>query len=97
MQCIDIAIGIENVGNENQSVHIYPNPSSDYIQYELPKEFHSTETRIEVYDISGRMIKQSSSAQNSGTLNLTEAGKGLYIISFTNKNGKNIRSKFSLN
>jgi hypothetical protein len=97
MQCIDIALGIEEDGYENQSLLIYPNPSHDYIQYELPQGFHSSETSIDIYDISGRLIQRRISTTNIGMLDLTDAGKGLYIISFTNKSGKNIRSKFSLN
>jgi hypothetical protein len=97
MQCIDITVGINNLAYENQAVLIYPNPSHDYIQYELPQGFHSSETSIDIFDISGRLIQRRFSTTNIGMLDLTDAGKGLYIISFTNKSGKNIRSKFSLN
>jgi hypothetical protein len=73
------------------------NPTDDIIQYELPQGFHSSETSIDIYDISGRLIQRRFSTTNIGMLDLTDAGKGMYIISYTNKSGKNIRSKFSLN
>jgi hypothetical protein len=67
------------VENEALSIHIYPNPATDYIQIQgLPGN-----AEISIYDLSGNQI---SSQRSDGTLNISSLTKGVYLVRIVTQN-----------
>lgn len=79
------ATGIKNP-SINNSIHIYPNPSSQkwIITYTTPTE----EMQAEVYDTFGRLITSGSMNFESAVLEIdnTEYTPGIYFLRLKNKN-----------
>ena len=60
------------------SLHVYPNPASQRIYFELPGEVDDLEIRVEIFDASGRIVNQSLVRSNS--LDITLLPAGIYFI-----------------
>ena len=65
-----------NYNNYIQDVNIYPNPSSQYINIEMPT-FNNT---ISLFDISGKLIFNKSTSKSTFKLNIENFNSGLYIL-----------------
>ena len=65
-----------NYNNYIQDVNIYPNPSSQYINIEMPT-FNNT---ISLFDISGKLIFNKSTSKSIFKLNIENFNSGLYIL-----------------
>jgi len=65
-----------NYNNYIQDVDIYPNPSSQYINIEMPT-FNNT---ISLFDISGKLIFNKSTSKSIFKLNIENFNSGLYIL-----------------
>ncbi len=64
-------------------IRIYPNPSSGEVNFELNEQYGNSST-VEVYDLTGRMVKEMNTPQsNAGTFNFTidkgELPNGAYL------------------
>jgi hypothetical protein len=59
-----------------QQFKIYPNPSSDEIFFSVPEEA-SSNTKIEMYDISGRLVEKLLNAKR---YNVNKLPKGIYQV-----------------
>lgn len=77
---IQQTLGI-NEDESNNINSIYPNPIKDVLTFNSQKEI----TRIEVFDLSGRILFSYSVNQNN--VNLSELKTGYYILKFHFKNG----------
>jgi uncharacterized repeat protein (TIGR01451 family) len=64
------------------SVNVYPNPGTGVFNFEIKDN-----SRIEIYDISGRLIHSSFSNGTIQQVNLTEKAKGLYFYKVIGENG----------
>jgi hypothetical protein len=64
---------------ENESLQVYPNPGPGLILMDLPA---AGEYSVRIYAMDGRMVleEQFSSSGGARTVNITEAGDGVYII-----------------
>lgn len=75
-------------GNKSgQGVLIIPNPVTDIFTIALPEYYDKTNTKIEVSDISGRIVKTFSAASES--FNVSDLPTGVYIVSVSDKLNKN--------
>jgi len=74
-----IPVGLSNTLNEN-AISVYPNPSNGKFIFKGLKK----ENRIEIYDITGRLIYQIFSNENFQTIDLKDKDKGIYIYRITN-------------
>ncbi len=74
----------------NPSLSIYPIPASN----ELNVSCESGLSKIQVLDLSGKLIKEVSGGSKSITLNIEDQSKGIYFIKVTDLNDKSIYSKF---
>lgn len=66
----------------NSDFRIYPNPASEYIIIEH-NEAQLYEIKCEIYDLTGRMMLNTGSAQNKGnltTVNISNLQRGVYTI-----------------
>jgi plastocyanin len=67
---------------QNEKFNIFPNPSNNYTEIQLPDNLisKSENIRLEIYDISGRRIKEFAINSNSTTIDIQELQKGMYIF-----------------
>lgn len=72
-----------------ESMEVYPNPTSDFTRIELDM-VSSEDMTIEVYDLSGKLVKAETRRFNSGVdsydLDVRELTKGNYVIRVSGKN-----------
>ena len=78
-----LSVGINELSNDNTSIKIFPNPTSDVVSLNLNKSFGEV-NRVEFYDIFGQIVLASTRLNNIDISNLTT---GLYFIKVTNSRG----------
>jgi len=59
--------------------HLYPNPGSGTVSYRLPESVR-TPCRIELRDLSGRLVRSISVTSGTGTLDLGALAPGTYSV-----------------
>ncbi len=73
---------------ENLEANVYPNPvfKGNTVKIELPNEVGAVS--VQIFDISGRMVKHNIFEGTSYEVNTGEFGKGIYIIQMVSEKGK---------
>lgn len=75
-------LGISDDYSLLQGVHVYPNPSVDFVNFKFTDEAAYT---LSIFDYSGKEIKKmNTQTTNLYTINLSRMASGLYIIVVTN-------------
>ena len=75
---------VSNKHNYNQQINtevsVYPNPTSDYIYFKLPKNYPNNKIRILIYDAFGRMVYENlnSMLQSELRVNCNNLPNGVY-------------------
>lgn len=77
-------VGIEEFGNI-EKLDIYPNPVSEYLNINLSKSSFSTNDKIEIIDITGKMINDYSLSSISrfnqrNSIDVSSLNNGLYFL-----------------
>lgn len=85
-------VGIAEVAGDR--MHLYPNPSNGTFQLELPKGVNGT-TRVEVTDLTGRLVAQETVQGSSTGLHLEHLPNGLYTVTAKGANAS-FTSKISI-
>lgn len=69
----------KNTAEADDAIRIYPNPSTGLLNISLERD---TETRVDVFDLSGRKIQSHVMAAGTGNLQVDLSGyaKGLYMV-----------------
>ena len=75
----EAALATGNVQSTNSKITVYPNPTSDYLNFS-GKVFSA-----QIFDAAGRTV--SSSKVSNGQVNVTNLAKGVYIVKFETENG----------
>jgi hypothetical protein len=65
---------------KNTSIRIYPNPTSDFISWDLPNT-----NAVEIFNLSGERILKSNTTENS--LNIQSLPSGIYIVAIHGDEG----------
>lgn len=75
-------VGIDNSDVTPKELSIYPNPATESVSLQFCSEKQET-AKLELFDISGKLIFSQSTEINQGqnTLKLSGFGKGNYIVS----------------
>lgn len=81
----DLHLGISS--NEKNDFFVYPNPSKSSLFFHT----ENTNSKIEVYDIEGRMYHLS---QYDNEIDISSLSSGTYLLKITNKNESFIRKFF---
>jgi|GEM_PF-4761683 len=94
--CIDpeTGTGIDEIGNNNFQVSIYPNPAEDFINVTFTKQSESSNT-IKLVNVIGQTVFYSNIGRNEGAqevINLQSISKGVYLLIITD-NGNSITKK----
>jgi serine protease len=92
-----LALNTENkIVSEKYDWKIYPNPANGFLQIENISNELANNSKLKVYDLSGRIILESSLANQSNYLNISNLNTGVYLIEILNES-KIYRTKFIKN
>ena len=76
-----VVIGLEEENNE-QMIHVYPNPSSGKFKVELPNLSHA---KLSLFDLSGKVVFEKELDKNQTDIDLETQQKGIYILKISSK------------
>lgn len=68
-----------------KQINIFPNPTENFLQIEVPDFTSSGQYRILLYDISGKMILQEAISEKTNVINVENLVSGFYIVHLENK------------
>ena len=74
---------------ENESVSVYPNPTSDFIEISTSIK---TEFDVQVYDMNGKMIMNIDNLNNN-KIDLSELSSGIYFVKLQGENQRHYITK----
>jgi hypothetical protein len=83
------ALNIKNTDAQN-NLSVYPNPSNGYVTISA----NSLINRVEIFDVSGKLVHTSSINSIQTTINTHSFEKGMYILKAQNKNNINTTKLF---
>ncbi len=91
MSMADILYGIDDpAGFSRNDVMVYPNPASAYVNIDV-KSSSAVAYKMQLLDLSGRMIKESNQTASQGIthtgFDLSGLSSGIYLVRISNKNG----------
>jgi hypothetical protein len=69
------------------SVKLYPNPATEYITFDLQRNYQRGLT-IVVYNFLGKKMYESQNVNEKTTLTLTDFNRGIYVYHVTGPSGK---------
>ena len=84
----EIPVKIDEISFDN--IRVYPNPFTDYITIDAPNE---TISQIEIFDITGNLIRQQKT--NVTPINLKELSDGIYILKITDAKDRTRKIRLS--
>ena len=91
---VALGVGIDAV-NENKSIfNIYPNPSKDYINIEQTNAEGEECKKIEIVDITGKIVLQKESISGKCKVDIANLSRNqTYFVRLLDKNNKAIEVK----
>jgi hypothetical protein len=85
--CSDLTLPI--IDNLIKSVHLYPNPTSDFVSISAGESIDL----VRVFDVTGRVVKESTPDKSDFSLNVSNLSKGAYLVKL-NAGKKEATTKF---
>lgn len=80
---------------EGVNFNVFPNPATTVVNFETE---YNKASKIEILDITGRLIETVDFTMGSTQVNTTNYSNGVYIYNITNTNGVVVKTgKFSVN
>jgi hypothetical protein len=87
--------GIQNITGNRDNVNLYPNPANNQINLTVTGEFKAN--KIEVYDITGKIVGVYSINNNSLSINTQTYTNGMYLYKLLDNTGIQLNvGKFSI-
>ena len=83
-------LGLDETQNTDTDFTLYPNPTSDILQLDLPSNAKG-DYIFEAHDMSGKLVMTK---KNSKSINISSLEKGIYIGTVTYDDGKYFKKKF---
>lgn len=82
--------------DENQSLSVYPNPTTDKLYINLPYSENISVTKVAVYNVFGQLFHTFSNLDESTymELNTADLNKGIYFVVAFTSDGKKHNAKF---
>ena len=86
IDCVNIfagTTGINDLELNNSKIQIYPNPTSDFLNFEseLNQEF-----QVNIFNSQGQRVFVMN-ARNNKAINISKLSKGIYFVKLTDENG----------
>jgi bilirubin oxidase len=75
--------GINNSMQLTKSLKIYPNPTTDYFNFELP---NNTNFDLRIFDMTGKLVKSINSQSNT-SIDITSLTPNNYVVFIRTKDG----------
>lgn len=75
--------------NEMACVSLYPNPAREQVSFTL-----DSDAQINIFDVTGRMVREMNVAAGNAQLNVSELENGVYFVNFRYANGTTAVAKF---
>lgn len=85
-------MGVDDI-TKTDNISIYPNPVKDILHI-VQKDSIS---KVEIYDLSGKLIQQSNTNSNAVEVNVQTLVKGVYLLKVISNNGKTQTTKLVKN
>ncbi|SKB66275.1 Por secretion system C-terminal sorting domain-containing protein [Soonwooa buanensis] len=79
-------LGTSETRQYDSRITVYPNPTAESFKINLPEESLNKDTKIELYDASGKLVKTFDLSKE---YNISNLKKGIYMIKIND--GKNIK------
>lgn len=73
----------------NFSAHVFPNPTSEFVNVTIDKYEGLTVT---IYDASGKLVKQTTLDQAQTSIKVSEFAEGTYLLTLTHQKNKKIKT-----
>ena len=62
------------------NIQVQPNPTTNFVQINLDEELLGQDLRCELYDLTGRLVRQNALIDELNMVDLTDFTSGLYIM-----------------
>jgi hypothetical protein len=69
-----------------QTVRVFPNPTSGTVTIEVSAELPLSNTLVEIFSVSGKLLYRFTMTSNSETISLNWLPKGIYFVRAMNGN-----------
>ncbi|MGX9985927.1 T9SS type A sorting domain-containing protein [Soonwooa purpurea] len=79
-------LGTSEIRQYDSRISIYPNPTTEYFKLNLPEESLTKNTKVELYDTAGRLVKSFGLEKE---YKISDLKNGIYMIKIND--GKNIK------
>lgn len=70
------ALTLSTFSDVIESVTLYPNPTSDFVRISAGESIDL----VRVFDVTGRVVKESSPEKSDFSLNVSNLSKGVYLV-----------------
>ena len=84
-----LSSGIDEVSKENNSIKVFPNPTSNFVSLKLNENFGEV-NRVEFYNTYGQVVLTSTELSS---IDISKLTNGLYFIKVTNRRGLTATAK----
>jgi hypothetical protein len=74
----DNTTGLDVISPESANFHIYPNPASNMVHFQIPGSMEGNRIHLEVFDASGRLVGSTITFTNS--MDISSFAGGIYYI-----------------
>jgi arylsulfatase A-like enzyme len=74
-------VSAESLKISDYSVEIYPNPSSNLFQIELP--IYTRQSKFEIYNTMGCLVQSGNLESKHSSIDMQNSSKGIYILKLT--------------
>jgi hypothetical protein len=92
--CIDtsacvpiVSLSVQDITNENQGIHVFPNPATDILIIESTSIAITT---INLRDLSGKLLVKDIVSSSKTQLDISQLSKGVYLVECVTENGSHI-------
>ena len=82
----NLIVSIEEIQTSTIATSIYPNPTSDRLNIQIDETYKFSQLNIQLFDLNGRLVVDTRTANNLTNINLSGLGKGVYILRITDNN-----------
>lgn len=81
------SLGMQLKSTPEAIVEIFPNPNKGKFSLKINNGLeNSSQTKVELYSLEGKLLKTLNYSDHFTTLDISEFGKGIYLLSITNNN-----------
>ena len=86
-----IPVGVEEVINNKNNIHVFPNPTSSSISVYSDEKYINA--MLTIYDIHGKETRREAGLTYTDTIDLAQLSAGIYYIRIITETGKTLQGK----